>query len=129
MGLSSRAHSSRRQAAVLLLVLLAHLGMMASPLHLMAMYAMLEASPGVEARAGGEPSAVPSVDCSGSSTTCMIQWMWPPVRRSLDLLTSPALVSGARILLDQTFSLGPSPQAHGPPQPTRLQALLQVFRI
>ena len=126
-----RALPAAQCSVALLVVLVAHLALMASPFHAPTMDPGGGVPVDVTAILDGDMLDLPmgAMPCLGSSTNCTIEWTPASNRLSLDVLGSPAPVGGPRLLVDQAFSLGPSPQAHGPPRPTSLQALLQVFRI
>ena len=120
-----------QRAGVLALILLAHLAVMALPLHAMAMNPDSAISTGAMAERGGEVSGSPMTaqPCLSGSTSCLAVWTSPSSGLSIHHLISPVLLGGARPLLHQILLLGPVPQALGPPGSADAQALLQVFRI
>jgi hypothetical protein len=117
-----------RQSGLLLVALVAHLALMASPLHTAAMYQDTGGSAEVAASMDDEASAA-SAPNSGGSTGCMIEWASPATSLSIQLLVGAIPCDGVRPLLGVVIAPVPLPQAHGPPGPGDVQALLQVFRI
>ena len=128
---SAGTSCAAQRAGVLVLILLAHLALMASPLHAMAMNPDPGAMTGAMTEWGGEVLGPPMAaqPCLGGSTNCMVVWTSPSSGRSIHLPISPVLLAGVRPLLGEILSLRPTPQALGPPKPASAQALLQVFRL
>ena len=120
-----------QRAGLLTFILLAHLALMASPLHAMAMNPDSGVATGAMTEWGGEISGVPMTaqSCFGGSANCLVVWTSPSSGRLLHLLISPLLLAGVLPLFDEILSLGPIPQVLGPPKPAAAQALLQVFRL
>lgn len=128
--LSIAVHPSRRRAGLILAVLLAHLLLMASPLH--------------DARMGSEPADLAATVQRGVHQSdavaldtgahhepdghCIIAWTTPSQR--LTQVTPHAVavvsaVSGAQL----QFASSPIAWAIGPPAAGDPQAVLQVFRL
>ncbi len=120
-----------QRAGVLVLILLAHLALMASPLHTMAMNPDPGVAPGAMTERDGEVSGSPMAaqPCLAGSTNCMAVWTSPSSGRPIYLLMSPVLLAGVRPGRGEILSLAPVPQALGPPKAASAQALLQVFRL
>ena len=112
-------------AAGLVLALVAHLALMASPLHAAAM----SPEAGTAMELDGAMSAPPSLSCMDSAGSCAAEWTAPTSSWSVPSALSAPPALGAHPLLGVLAPRSPSPQAHGPPQPPDLQVLLQVFRI
>jgi hypothetical protein len=120
-----------QRAGLLVLILLAHLALIASPLHAMTMNPDSRVAPEAVTEWGGQVSGMPmtALSCLSSSTNCLVVWTSPASGRLMHLLISPVLFGGVLPLFDEILSLGPVPQALGPPKPADAQALLQVFRL
>ena len=112
-------------AAGLVLALVAHLALMASPLHVAAM----SSEGGAAMELDGAMSAPPSLACMGSAGSCAAEWTAPTSSWSIQSVLSELPALGAQPLAGVLGSRRPNSQAHGPPQPPDLQVLLQVFRI
>ena len=128
--LSVKRAAAARRAGVLLLVLLAHLALMASSLHAAAMAPGMGASVEQSATIAGmlETTPMASAGCADAFADCMQAWL-SPARPVTYALLSALLLGGVRPLLETNLLLGPAPQALGPPKAPDVQALLQVFRI
>ncbi|MBI4504146.1 MAG: hypothetical protein HY691_01305, partial [Chloroflexi bacterium] len=118
-------------AALLLLTLLAHVGVMASPLHAAAASAAdaprAHASAGHHGdRCGGCPTTDPAAPSGDRAPHCA---MTAAPRADLSL-SAPAAVALARPLSACEGAAAWRPAAHGPAPPPAAdrQALLQVFR-
>jgi len=111
-----------RRAAVLLLILLGHLALMASPLHAAGPH------PGDAAplQAGEQFQASPTSDAADD---CAPRGAPPPDGVSSRFPLDSALLGNGRLPLGAGWA--PLALAHGPgpPRSTDAQALLQVFRI
>jgi hypothetical protein len=111
---------------LLLLVLLAHLIFMASPLHM----AMLGEDRGHQMvtaeRHGGDHQQISAY--GQPHRDCLIQWAMSPQAPWLGLLLLGSVVAWMSGLISSTQTVRPLPQANGPPIGDR-QAFLQVFRL
>jgi hypothetical protein len=116
-------------AAVLAVALMAHLALMASPLHAMAMDPDAATMVTAEMEPDGAMSMPTSAACMGRSGDCSAEWTAPASGWSIQSVLSPPPALGARPLLDQVPARGFDPHALGPPRSPDVQALLQVFRI
>jgi hypothetical protein len=127
LGCRTAALNVTNVAAVLVVALVAHLALMASPLHAM------DPDSAIMVTAEMEPDGVMSmptpVACMGSSDDCSAEWTTPPSGWSIQSVVSPPPALGARPLLDQVPGRAFDPHALGPPRSPDVQALLQVFRI
>ena len=122
--------SAARRAGVLLIVLLAHLAVMASSLHAAVMVPGMGASVEQHATIAGMLDTTPmaSAGCATTFADCMQAW-FSPLRPVTEALIAGVLLGAVRLVFEMNFLLGLLPQALGPPKRPDLQALLQVFRI
>ncbi len=126
---SIRPAALGRWAGVLLVVLLSHLALMASPLHAAAMDPDHGAMAEMTTIMDGDLSSMPPGLCPASSINCMIEWASPASEPSIQALLGPPLPDWLLPRPGDALVPAPSPQTLGPPQLVDAQALLQVFRI
>jgi hypothetical protein len=117
-----------RRAVVLLLALLAHLALMASPLHA----AMVRGDGAMHATAMPDTSAPvqPGVDRADEGHTghCILRWTTSPGWPGVSLLLAAMLAAGIGGPLTGPPGERPVARALGPPLLGDPQSLLQVFR-
>jgi hypothetical protein len=121
---------SRQTSVWLLIILLGHVALMASPLHVaaMGMNSEQEESPdGIIYSGTSAPTWLGSGDANGS-TSCMIKWTWPPPKPTIGTSTGLLPPSSIGLHLSGPAPVCPFPRAHGPPKPVDFQTALQVFR-
>lgn len=115
------------QAGLLLLILLAHLALMASAFH------QVMVAPGGDHQAavvGGDDGSRPQLVSLGGwrPADCAIQWATSPWGSLTALLIGAAVLGWMRGALASGQIWRPLARANGPPGGDR-QALLQVFRL
>lgn len=120
-------------AAVPLLAVLGHLVVMASSLHAAAAHADHAASLQV---ASGELDGhcdgcgPPGTSAAGDrSDHCALEWATLPNRLSVHLVEGPPVSLSTRGWANDALRPHAAARALGPPEPTDVQAYLQVFRI
>ncbi len=118
-----------RWAGLMLVALLSHLALMASPLHVAAMDADQGAMAEMATSMDGDLSSMPSGLCLAGSSNCMIEWASPASKLSIHALLGPALPDRPLSLVGDALVPAPSPYALGPPALVDVQVVLQVFRI
>lgn len=118
-----------RWAGALVLVVLAHIAFMATPLHAAAMHRPGDLTHGAEVGAVDEPFGDAALELGHGDGHCAIRWSLPSAPWAFQALDE--LVYGARAmaLSGEPAALGSAPRAIGPPRLVALQVLLQVFRI
>jgi hypothetical protein len=133
MGMHRRSHadSTTRCAVVLLLVVLAHLAFMATPLHA----AMIDPAEGMltpieRDQTDARPAETGEVVATDHQIEhCALTWSLPsPGVLQVDA-TSWDVPSRIPPLANTVAAARPVPQAIGPPVVADPQALLQVFRV
>jgi len=116
---------------VLLVVLLVHLGFMATRFHAEAMHVPAnEVGADEMARTAEASHDAGAVHAAGVSVEdCAIAWALPPANPVIHAVAGPTLPTRAFYLAGYVGSSCSLPRAIGPPLLADSQALLQVFRL
>ncbi len=125
----SRSNSAAR-AVVLLVILLSHLALMASPLHVVAAHLDDAAPARAEVDWHGQPGdgLWPSAPVDRHVGDCAPESV-PPAGLALGFPAALLLPGNVGLLRGGPVAADPVAQAFGPPESADTQALLQVFRI
>jgi hypothetical protein len=128
------ASSQARPAMVLLLVLLSHLALMASPLHELRHESSISVPHRAQlslqhAHAGADDVGTLPTRDTERAVDCALKAAPPFARVSIPMSTSELLPAWARLALDLAVPACLPRQGRGPPQSADPQALLQVFHL